>query len=140
GYLLTQRDVLQALRSIRSHLEPGGLFVFEFWQGSAARPAPFKTWLDLRRGQRFLDRFTEIHTIQTYSVPEIRALLRRGKFELLGAFAATNIKKGFGPVMRKTFRVMVVARRSEPSVRCSAPAPREHYIRPCGMRALPRKR
>ncbi len=140
GYLLTQRDVLQALRSIRSHLEPGGLFVFEFWQGSAARPAPFQTWLDLtregveivrldesrydpktgrlpvefrffvRRGQRFLDRFTEIHTIQTYSVPEIRALLRRGKFELLGAFAATNIKKGFGPVMRKTFRVMVVAR------------------------------
>ena len=140
GYLLTQRDVLQALRSIRSHLEPGGLFVFEFWQGSAARPAPFQTWLDLtregveivrldesrydpktgrlpvefrffvRHGQRFLDRFTEIHTIQTYSVPEIRALLRRGKFELLGAFAATNIKKGFGPVTRKTFRVMVVAR------------------------------
>src|SRR5207247_11193828 len=33
GYLLTQRDVLQALHRIRSHLEPGGLFVFEFWQG-----------------------------------------------------------------------------------------------------------
>ena len=71
-------------------------------------PVEFRFFV--RRGQRFLDRFTEIHTIQTYSVPEIRALLRRGKFELLGAFAATNIKKGFGPVMRKTFRVMVVAR------------------------------
>src|SRR5207302_1475645 len=41
---------------------------------------------------------------------DVLQALGRGKFELLGAFAATNVKKGFGPVTRKTFRVMVVAR------------------------------
>jgi SAM-dependent methyltransferase len=140
GYLLSERDVLQALRRIRSHLEEGGLFVFEFWQGSAARPAPFLSWLDLnrkgleivrldearydpktgrlpvefrfliRRGRQFLDRFTELHTIQTHAVPEIRNMLRRGAFDLLGTFAATNVKKGFQPATRDTFRVMAVAR------------------------------
>ena len=71
-------------------------------------PVEFRFFV--RRGRRFLDRFTEVHTIQTYSIREIRALLGRGKFELLGSFAATNVKKGFGPVTRQTFRVMVVAR------------------------------
>lgn len=140
GYLLKQKDALQALRSIRSHLEPKGLFVFEFWHGPAARPSPFQSWVhftkqgieivrldearfDPRTGRlpvefrffvlgrgRVLDRFDERHVIQTYTVRGMRALLRRGGFDLLGAFAATNLKKGFRPVTQNTFRIMAVAR------------------------------
>src|SRR5207247_696812 len=56
------------------------------------------------------DRFDELHTIQTYTVRGMRELLRRGGFNLLGTFAATNVKKGFRPVSRNTFRIMAVAR------------------------------
>ena len=140
GYLLTERDVLRSLRSVRAHLEPQGLYVFEFWQGSAARPAPFESWFDVRRkgmeivrldvsrynsrtgrlpvefrffvfkGRRLVDRFAELHTIQTHSVPAMRDLLDRGGFDLLGAFGGTNAKKGFAPVTAMTFRIMAVAR------------------------------
>jgi len=140
GYVLPERDAVRSLRSVHAHLEPGGLYVFEFWQGSAARPAPFESWLDVRRknleivrlevarydprtgrlpwefqlivleGQRLIDRFEEVHTIQTYSLPGMRDLLRRGGFDLIGAFAGTNKKKTFAPVMPTTFRIMAVAR------------------------------
>lgn len=140
GYLLPARDFLACLRSVRRHLSEGGLFVFEFWQTSAARPSPFQSWihkvgpeyelvrldesrLDPRtkrlsvefrflvfRGRRVLDRFDEVHTIQTYGLPEMRALLRRGGFDMLAAYAATNRKKGFDPARTDSFRVMAVAR------------------------------
>jgi len=48
--------------------------------------------------------------IQTHSVLDMQVLLRRGGFDLLGAFAATNVKKGFSPATKETFRVMAVAR------------------------------
>jgi SAM-dependent methyltransferase len=140
GYVLSERDVLRSLWSVHGHLGPAGLYVFEFWQGSAARPAPFESWLDVHRknleivrldiarydprtgrlpvefqfivlgGRLLIDRFEEVHTIQTYSLPGIRDLLRRGGFELVGAFAGTNAKKTFSPVTPKTFRIMAVAR------------------------------
>ena len=108
--------------------------------GRAPRPAPNQSWLHIRkpdleivrldesrydprtgrlpvefrffvfRGRRVLDRFDELHTIQTYSVPAMRTLLRRGGFDLIGAFAVTNVKKAFRPVTRDTFRIMAVAR------------------------------
>ena len=140
GYLLTKRDALRSLRSIHAHLEPGGVFVFEFWHGPAARPSPFQTWTHIAKkgieivrldearfdprtgrlpvtfqffvfgGGRVLDRFDELHTIQTYTVRGMRDLLRRGGFDLLGTYAATNLKKGFRPVTPNTFRIMAVAR------------------------------
>src|SRR5438105_8395808 len=139
GYLLTQRDALQSLRSIRTHLEPKGFFVFEFWHGPAARPSPFQTWTHIAKkdieivrldearfdprtgrlpveyrffvfgGGRVLDRFDELHTIQTYTVRGMRELLRRGGFNLLGTLAATKVKKAFRPVSRNTFRIQSMA-------------------------------
>lgn len=35
GYQLTNEDVQAALRNVRRHLEPGGLFVFDVWYGPA---------------------------------------------------------------------------------------------------------
>jgi SAM-dependent methyltransferase len=35
GYQLTNEDVLAALNTVRKHLNPGGLFVFDVWYGPA---------------------------------------------------------------------------------------------------------
>ncbi|TLZ64659.1 MAG: class I SAM-dependent methyltransferase [Methanobacteriota archaeon] len=141
GYLLKTADVLRSLRSIGRNLSPEGLFAFEFWQSSAVRPSPYQSWfhrkgrefelvrlsearydfqskvlaVDFRfvilRGRRVLDRFDEVHRVRTYSVPEMRTVLRRGGFDLVRAFGAANgTKKGFGPVRRDTFRVFAVCR------------------------------
>lgn len=140
GYLLTVRDILACLRSVRAHLLPGSLFAFEFWQGSAAKPAPHRSWIyvarrgleiirldenrfdprtgrlpiDFRffvlRGGRRIDTFAERHVIQTHPVREIRGLLRRTGFDLLGAFAATNMTKEFKAATEDSFRVMAIAR------------------------------
>ncbi len=140
GYVLTSRDVLRCLRHVRRHLERDGLFIFEFWQRSAARPPPYQSWLHQKdpdyeivrlsearfdsrtgrlpiefrffvfRGRRLIDRFDELHVIQAYSIDGMRNLLRRGGFDLLRVFAATNLKKGFERPTLETFRVMAVAR------------------------------
>ena len=140
GYLLTARDIGVCLRSVRSHLNSAGLFIFEFWQGSAAMPAPHRSWIQLSRRsmeivrldesrydpktgrlpidfhffifrrRRLIDKFAERHLIWTHSVREMRDLLRRGGFDLVGAFAATNVAKGFRSATTESFRVMAVAR------------------------------
>jgi SAM-dependent methyltransferase len=35
GYQLTNEDVLAALNTVRKHLNPGGLFIFDVWYGPA---------------------------------------------------------------------------------------------------------
>lgn len=117
GYLLKTNEVLRCLRSVRRHIAPSGVFAFEFWQGSAAKPPPHQSWFhkvgpqfelvrlaesrfDRRtrllpvefrffvfKGRRVLDRFQETHTVRTYHIPEMRRLLRRAGFALEGAFA-----------------------------------------------------
>ncbi len=140
GYLLKPSDVVRCLRSVGRHLRPGGVFVFEFWQSSAARPAGYQGWFHERgpdyelvrlsesrydprtrllpiefrflvfRDGRVLDRFDETHVVRTYPPADMRALLRRGGFDPLALYAATTQTKGFEPVAKDTFRVMAVAR------------------------------
>ncbi len=140
GYLLRSSGVLSCLRSVRRHLRPGSLFVFEFWQSGAAHPAGFRSWfhkagkeyelvrlsesrynpqthllpVEFRffvfRKRRLIDRFDETHIIRTYSVTEMRSFLHRGGFELLATYAATPQKKSFRSVRKDTFRIMAVAR------------------------------
>jgi SAM-dependent methyltransferase len=140
GYVLGLPDATRCLRRVRRHLSPDGLFVYEFWQRSAVHTGPDRTWLlrrgpqaeivrlaeedfnrrtgrlsvDFRffvfRGRRLIDRFSELHIIQMYTIEGMRNLLRRGGFKPLGFFAATNLRKGFEPPTKKTFRVMAVAR------------------------------
>jgi len=116
GYVRSIPAALQTLRTVRNHLAPGGLFGFEFWQSSAARPAPYLAWfhkagtefelvrLDTARyeprtrllpidfqffvfkGQRVVDRFAETHTVRTFHTEEVRRLLGRSGFRVAGMF------------------------------------------------------
>jgi SAM-dependent methyltransferase len=140
GYLLKPADVVRCLRSLRRHLRPGGVFVFEYWQSSAARPAGYQDWfhkagsdyelvrlsesrydprtrllpIEFRffvfQGGKVLDRFDETHVVRTHEVANMRALLRQGGFEPLAMYAATPQRKGFARVRKDTFRIMAVAR------------------------------
>lgn len=143
GYLRSAADLALFLRSVRQHLRPHGLFVFEFWHTPAVQPQ--QGWfqkagpeyelirlsesrfdkrshvlsLEFRffvfRSRKLLDRFDEMHRVRTYTIPEMRALLRRGGFELLHAYAATNEKKGFQRPTSSTFRIMAVTRPRSPN-------------------------
>ncbi len=145
GYLLNPSDAVGALRSVRRHVRPDGLFVYEFWQSSGVLSPPFQSWfhkvgeeyelvrlsesrfdaktqllpIEFRffvfKDGKVRDRFDETHTVRTYPMEGMRALLRRGGFRLLAACAATNTTKGFEPVRRDTFRVMAVARPRGPN-------------------------
>ncbi len=143
GYLTKNADAAACLRSVRRHLHPGGLLAFEFWQTPAVSPR--QDWFhkagpdfelirlgagrfDRRRqllsveyqffvfhARRLIDRFDETHVIRTHTVPEMRALLAKGGFDLLAGYAATPQEKGFHPVTRDTFRIMAVARPRAPN-------------------------
>ncbi len=140
GYLLSPSDVVRCLHSLGRHLRSDGVFVFEFWQSSAARPAGYQDWFHKRgpdyelvrlstsrydprtrllavefrffvfRGGRLIDRFDETHVVRTYALADMRALLHRGGFETLAMYAATTQAKGFDSVRKDTFRVMAVGR------------------------------
>ena len=140
GHLIQTSDAIGCLRSLQRNLAPGGLFVFEFWQSSAVRPAGFQSWfhkvgpdfelvrlsesrynprtrllpIEFRffvfRKGRMIDRFDETHVLRTYTVEGMRSLLARGGFHLVAAYAATPQHKGFRPVREDTFRIMAVAR------------------------------
>lgn len=139
GYLLTDRDVLNCLASVRRHLPDGGLLAFEYWQTSGVKPG-LQSWIhrrgdegeiirlsestfDKRRDRltidfrffifkddRILSRFRERHILRTYGRSEMGRLLRRGGFDLVAAFAVTPLEKKYERVLRETFRVMAIAR------------------------------
>lgn len=143
GYLTNSGDVARCLRSVKRHLRPGGLFVYEFWQTPAVRPrddwfhkvGPEYELVRLGEGRydarrhllsveyrffvfhagRVVDRFGETHTIRTFTIPEMRGRLRRSGFDLVAAYAATNEKKSFRRPTDDTFRIMAVARPREPN-------------------------
>lgn len=138
GYMLTDRSLASHFASVRRHLRPGGVYAFEFWHRPGARDR-YTSWvhkpkqpeiirldvshvdrgrsrmtMDMRffvldRGA-LVDRFTEVHTVRLYTVPEMRALLARSRFRLLAAYSGTPLKQGFDRVRRDTFRVTTVAR------------------------------
>src|SRR2546427_1131954 len=48
GYTLPRRDAVRVLRSVRAHIGPSGLFLFQFWQRSPPRPPPPQSWVPIR--------------------------------------------------------------------------------------------
>ena len=137
GYLLTDRAFASHFGSVRRHLDPGGVYVFEFWHRPGARDR-YVSWVykekpleiirldvsrvDARRSRmvmemrffvldrnRVVDRFVEVHTVRLFTVPEMEALLARSRFRLLGAYAGTPQRQGFDRVRKETFRITAVA-------------------------------
>lgn len=139
GYLREEDRVLSCFASLGKHLRRRGMLVYEFWSATGVRPSPHRGWLLTEgrttiarldesryaaetnelsmtfrtfviRGDRLVDDFVETHVVKTYLVSEMRRLLNRGGFDLVGAYDGTA-SKGFDAVKPSSFRVMGVARR-----------------------------
>ena len=138
-YLLSRPQVTGCLRSVRAHLVPRGLFVYEYWQTSGVRPG-IQSWIDrvaegwellrlseghfdsrksqlamdfrflVLQGRAVVDRFSERHIVRTYARRQMGLLLRQAGFDLVGEFSVTPRRKTFRRVTSDTFRIMAVAR------------------------------
>ncbi len=67
GYLTGNEDVLAGLRRIRAHLEPGALFLCDFWYGPsvlAVRPSDRVRVLDLPEGEVIRVTTTQLDPVQ----------------------------------------------------------------------------
>ena len=59
GYQTTNRDVTEALANVQRHLEPGGIFVFDVWNGAAVLSVgPSERMRMTPNGERRLIRFS----------------------------------------------------------------------------------
>jgi SAM-dependent methyltransferase len=111
GYQTRAADVQRALRTAHVHLNPGGLFLFEFWNSTEVIHG-HKGRLEGRRAEevllrlseshyqvrsrvltvefrfyhfgkgRLVERFLEAHRLRTYGLDEMRSLLRRSGFRV----------------------------------------------------------
>lgn len=137
-HLLTERDLLAHLRSVRRHLSLGGVYVFEFAQalkretvgpGWIHREGPREIlWLydlgfDRRRGlltaknrffafegDRVRRRFVATYATRVTSVPALRRLVARAGMDLLGVYS-TDGGSGLRRLRRDDSLPMAIARR-----------------------------
>ena len=117
-HLLTERDLLAHLGTVRRHLSPGGVYVFEFAQALKAETEgpgwihregpPRIVWLydltfDRRRplltaknrffafdGDRLRRRFVDTYSTRVTSVPGLRTLVARSGMRLLGVYSTND--------------------------------------------------
>jgi ubiquinone/menaquinone biosynthesis C-methylase UbiE len=135
-HLLTDRDLLAHLRTVRRHLGPDGVYVFEFAQalkmetegpGWIYHDAPVRIiWLydlsfDRRRhlltaknrffafdGNRVRRTFVNTYSTRVMSVPVLRRLLARAGMRLVGLYS-TNVGSELRPLRRDDPLPMAVA-------------------------------
>ena len=141
-HLLTERDLLAHLRTVRRHLSPGGVYVFEFAQalktetegpGWIYRESPVPiVWLydvafDRRRrlltaknrffafdGDRVRRTFVNTYSTRVTSVPVLRRLVGRAGMRLVRV-GSTDGESGLGPLRRDDDLPMAVAKWGSPA-------------------------
>ena len=141
-HLLTDRDLLAHLRSVRRHLAPGGLYVFEFAQPLKVEtegpgwiyhePPDRIIWLydlalDPRRllltsknrffgfdGDRLQGTFVDENSTRLTSVPLLRKALARAGMQIVRLFS-TDEGSGLRPLRKDDPLPMAVAQPARPS-------------------------
>jgi SAM-dependent methyltransferase len=136
NYLLTQRDLKTAFRSIFRHITPGGLFIFDMntlaalkqlWDGQvfagtrddlawvweneyipALQKAKCHASFFVKKGKHW-ERFYECHTERAYANIVIKRLLREVGFRVLGFYRCHTFERP----TKETFRICVVARKPD---------------------------
>lgn len=115
GYLLMGEDLVKFFASLRKHLYPNGMFIFEFWSVGGIRPSPYQTWSMASTADFVLYRlsesnfdpqtniltinfqfikldkngsaetFNETHDVRCYTLPEVKKFLKDNRFDLVTA-------------------------------------------------------
>ncbi|MBD3256865.1 methyltransferase domain-containing protein [candidate division GN15 bacterium] len=134
NYLLTERDLTMAFRTVYRHLRPGGLFIFDMNTPNALKTVwGAQTWAVSQknvawifRNEFFHDtqsancyvtifvkegrlwrRIDEVHTERGYSNAAIRRMLNKVGFRIRGFYRCFT----YEPVTRTTNRICVIAQR-----------------------------
>jgi len=136
NYLLQERQVKAAFRSVYRHLQPGGWFVFDMntphalktiWNdqvfsvvrdevawvfrsdyNSSTRISDLEATFFVKKGKRW-ERFDELHTERGYPNRLIRAMLRDVGFRIKGYYRCGTFEK----VTARTNRICAVVQRPE---------------------------
>jgi SAM-dependent methyltransferase len=99
GYLLTRNELTDALAGIRELLEPGGLFIFDVWNGLAViqdySPVRVKRAVGLRSNVIRISR-TSIDAIEQISTVQFDFVVFRGSAEPI-EFSETHLVRFFFP-------------------------------------------
>ena len=139
GYLDNDRDLARFLKGLSRHLNPGGLFLFEFWNIGGLKDSPYRTWRKVpfdqgaiyllsesnfdhqrgilrifmefivEQGGSIIDDFVENHEIRIYSLSEMRRLLLANGYQLLEVFDERGLES-FSLPSKDAFRIFAVAR------------------------------
>jgi SAM-dependent methyltransferase len=139
GYLDTDQDLARFFTRLSRHLNPGGLFLFEFWNIGGLKDSPYRTWRKapfdrgaiylvsesnfdhqrgilrismefiVEQGGSIIDDFIENHEIRIYSLSEMRRLLSANGYQLLEAFDERGLES-FSLPSKDAFRIFAVAR------------------------------
>ncbi len=67
GYQLENKDILQALKTVKAHLKRGGLFIFDVWYGPAVlyqKPSERTKTVDTTKGKIIRYAYSEIDTVR----------------------------------------------------------------------------
>lgn len=67
GYQLENKDVLQAFSTVRAHLNPGGIFIFDVWYGPAVltqKPSKRTKSVVTTKGKIIRNAYSEIDTVR----------------------------------------------------------------------------
>ena len=134
NYLLTQRDLQAAFRSVYAHLEPGGFFIFDMnteealkvlwgdvvysgvrddlawiWRNEydeTKKSADICATFFVKKGRGW-ERFDEVHTERAYENGVIKRLLKEAGLQIKGFYRCYTFERP----TRKTNRIAVVAKR-----------------------------
>lgn len=140
GYLRDIQELVSTMKSVREHLELGGLFIFDYWNGLAvlrekpevtvrtasagdleilriAKPKlnPVNQICEVnyaclvKRGDRYIEEFEEMHSIRFYFPGEIQLALSTAGFEHLATYPFMKCE---GEPSEESWSVTTIARRS----------------------------
>jgi SAM-dependent methyltransferase len=136
GYQLEDSDVVAALATVRRHLEPGGLFLFDVWYGPAVLAnRPGERQISVEQGTTRINRKTratldlsrhlchvtfelervgnevetwrEEHVVRYYFYPEIESALAQNRLELAALRSFPDFK---APADKRSWNVIGVGR------------------------------
>ena len=136
GYMLKTSEVKKALRRVQKHLEPGGLFIVEFWSIGGVKPISrfwdfYKKDVNLLRftentfdqrknrftimmhhlvyrGKRVIDEFTTRHVTRGYRLSEMRKFLTSANFKVHSMLNFRGPRKSYVKAGPKDFNIVAI--------------------------------
>jgi SAM-dependent methyltransferase len=141
-YNITYRDIEQTFNSVKTHLEDGGAFIFDFANIGGLRPTSNTYWENVEHEAGVLYRlshnrfeaesnifefnfrfinlrrdgsyetFDETHRLRLFTFPEMCQYLVQNGFEVVQGYSWDQDRAELKPITRSNWRILVVSRKN----------------------------